>query len=297
MSVGSGCQKSNLLSCELQQLNYDLILLQETHVHCKTHAQHFERNWPGQCLWSFGMGKSAGVALLTLLFFPGEISKFTFDLDGRVLSALVSLSSTAFNIVNIYAPNLYSECKIFFECLHDFFLSGDLIIAGDLNCVDNCLDHFNSHSDFSADKKCLQNLKSDFCLIDVWHKQNPCVVSFTWSNNDLSQASRINRSLISTSLLSHVHSNEILPCLLSDHNFVDLQLCFDGRPSRRNSIWKVNSPLLSDPPFKNMTSGVINKQKSCIHNFESLGALWDNLKVKIRLSCIDFCRRKHHLVN
>lgn len=94
-------RKSDLLSCELQRLHYDLILLQETHVHCKTRAQHFERNWPGQCLWSFGSSKSAGVALLTLPSFSGEISKFTFDSNGGVFSALVSVSTTTFNIVNI----------------------------------------------------------------------------------------------------------------------------------------------------------------------------------------------------
>ena len=139
------------------------------------------------------------------------------------LAKFQSLLSTKINVVNIYAPNQYSDCKIFFERLHDFFLSGDLIIAGDFNCINNPLDRLNSRSDFASDKKILQNLKSDFCLFDIWRQQNPCAVSFTWSNSNYSQASRIDRFFISKSLLPHVRSNKILPCTFSDHDFVELQ--------------------------------------------------------------------------
>ena len=41
------------------------------------------------------------------------------------------------NIVNIYAPNLVSDCKSFFSCLHHFISQSELIIGGDFNCVDS----------------------------------------------------------------------------------------------------------------------------------------------------------------
>ena len=85
-----------------------------------------------------------------------------------------------------------SDRKLFFNRLHTFFLSpGDLILGGDFNCIDSELDRLHIKSDFGADKRCLSALKSDFCLVDVFRKQNPKAISFTWSNKDFSQASRL----------------------------------------------------------------------------------------------------------
>ena len=87
-----------------------------------------------------------------------------------------------------------SDRKLFFNRLHTFFLSpGDLILGGDFNCIDSDLDRLHIKSDFSAEGRCLSALKSHFCLVDVFCKQNPKAISFTWSNKDFSQASRLDR--------------------------------------------------------------------------------------------------------
>jgi len=85
---------------------------------------------PGECFWSFGRGKSAGVALFVSHRFSGKISRFLFDSDETVFSALVILASGSFNVVNLYAPNTVPECKIFLGNLHNYFIyQGDLIVA------------------------------------------------------------------------------------------------------------------------------------------------------------------------
>ena len=141
---------------ELERLNYDLFLLQETHVSPKQLMDEIARSWPGQCFWPFGRGKSAGVALLVSPRFSGQISRFLFDSDSQVFSALVLLGPLSFNVVNIYAPNTVSERKTFFERLHDYFISNGLrIIAGDFNCIDNVLDRLRSSNTSLPDKRCL----------------------------------------------------------------------------------------------------------------------------------------------
>lgn len=133
--------KRNLILHELEGLGCDAYLLQETHVSCKQQAEIFESRWRGQCLWSFGSGKSAGVAVLFSPNFVGNVRRFLFDTDGRILSILISFGSVLFNLVNVYAPNKGSERKTFFEQLHTFFISqGDYIIGGDFNCVDSVLE-------------------------------------------------------------------------------------------------------------------------------------------------------------
>ena len=217
---------------------------------------------------------------LSLPVFRAKISRFLFDSDGRVLSALVLLGPLSFNVVNIYAPNIVSERKTFFERLHDFFISnGSRIIAGDFNCINNVLDRVRSSNTLLPDKKCLTAFLSDFSLVDVWRKLNPRGVSFTWSNSDHSQASRIDRFLISRCLFKHVRSNKVLPCAFSDHDFVDFELSLDGFSNNRGGVWRLNTVLLADADFRREVSSVINRQKSRIADFESLGAWWDDLKL------------------
>ena len=283
---------------ELERSNYDLFLLQETHVSTRHLADEIARCWPGQCFWSFGRGKSAGVALFVSPRFSGRISRFLFDSDGRILSALVLLGPICFNVVNIYAPNTVSERKTFFERLHDYFIpNGSRVIAGDFNCIDNKLDRLHSANTLLPDKKCLNAFFSDFRLIDVWRKLNPRAVSFTWSNSDHSQASRIDRFLVSRSLFKFVRSSKVLPCVFSDHDFIDLELCLDGFSNKRGGVWRLNTALLADLEFKHEISSAIDRQKSVISDFESLGAWWDDLKLVIRSTSINYCTRKRQSAN
>lgn len=290
--------KRELISRELERLNYDVFLLQETHVSCKQQAEAFERLWRGNCFWSFGTGKSAGVAVLFPPKFAGNVQRFLFDSDGRILSLLINFSSFKFNLVNIYAPNGVSDRKAFFEQLHNFFISqGDYVIAGDFNCVDRALDKFHSNDFHASDKSSLAALKADFSLVDVYRQLNPRAISFTWSNSNNSQASRLDRFFISRSLLKEVCSNQVLPCTFSDHDFVSLELTIANVSNRRSGVWKFNVSLLSDTDFCDLISNLISRQKTQLSHFPTLGDWWDNLKVLIRKSCIDFSAGKRRALN
>ena len=63
---------------------------------------------------SFGIGKTAGVAILVSPKFSGKIIRYVHDTDGRILSLIVDLNSFKFNIICVYAPNV-SDCKLFFK--------------------------------------------------------------------------------------------------------------------------------------------------------------------------------------
>lgn len=198
------------------------------------------------------------MAVLFSPSFSGQIVRFVFDSDGRVLSLLIKFGSLHLNLVNIYVPNILSDRKAFFERIHDYFISqGDLVLGNDFNCVDNALDKSFSNEVLSSDKNCLCSLKSDSSLVDVWRKQNPRRVSFTWSNSNHTQASRLDRFFIAKSLFQSIRSNKVLPCVLSDHDFINLELNPDGSSDRRSNIWKFNCSLLFDPEFIQLDGGTI----------------------------------------
>ena len=54
-----------------------------------------------ECFWSFGIGKSAGVAIFISPNFSGKIIRYVHDTDGRVLSLLVNYNSFKFNVMSL----------------------------------------------------------------------------------------------------------------------------------------------------------------------------------------------------
>ena len=111
-----------------------------------------------------------------------------FDSDGRIFSAFIDFETCKFNLVNVYAPNTVTGRKVFFQNLHQYFLCPCRIIAGDFNCVDNKLDRLHVLNDSLPDKSIFRRLLSDCSLIDVWRKQHPRGISYTWANANYSQA-------------------------------------------------------------------------------------------------------------
>ena len=231
-------------------LDLDVILLQETHVSNKVQADEISKRWSGDCFWSFGTGRKAGVAMFVSPRFQGKISRFLFDSDGRVFSSLMDFRSCKFNLVNIYAPNTVAGRRVFFQNLHQCFLCPCRIIAGDFNCVDNKLDRLRVSNDSLPDKSNFRRLLSDCSLIDVWRKQHPRGISYTWANADYSQASRLDRFLVSGSLERCIDCPKVSPCSFSDHDFVALNFSPDDCPRTRSGVWKFNSSLLNDATFK-----------------------------------------------
>ena len=92
--------------------------------------------------------------------------------------------------------------------------------------------------DVSADKS-FQAFVSDLSLVDVWRKNNPRGNSYTCSNS--SQASRLDRFLVSRNLLKLVSLNKTFPCSFSDHDFVFLELDLAGLCAFKSGIWTPTS--------------------------------------------------------
>lgn len=144
------------------------------------------------------------------------------------------------------------------------------MIGGDFNCVDNVLDKLNCSAIPLSDQKLLRSLCADFSLTDIWCKNNPRKVTFTWSKKDHTQASRIDRFLIAKGLAPGTRCN-IFPCVyvLSDRDFVKIELTTS--PSNHGpGIWRFNTRLLSDIELKYTMSKSISDFKLKILQFASL---------------------------
>ena len=95
-------------------------------------------------------------------------------------------------------------------------------------------------------------------FVDVYCKFNPRGICCTWSKSFRSQASRLNRFFVSQFKCC---SNNFLPCVYSNDDFVLLRLSLDGFSNRRSCIWKFNTRVLSDPSFMALITDLIHQHK------------------------------------
>ena len=104
----------------LHSMSSDLFLFQETHLVDFTEGKAWEKEWGGQCAWSPGSNRSAGVAVLVHPNSAAKLVDFKTDLEGRVVTALIDFHGQRFQIINVYGPNNHSEREIFFYNLWRF---------------------------------------------------------------------------------------------------------------------------------------------------------------------------------
>ena len=67
--LGSANKSAKLVN-ELTHLNCDIVV----------QAEKFEKLWKGECFWSFGTGKSGGVAVIFAPNFSGKVFVFYWTL-------------------------------------------------------------------------------------------------------------------------------------------------------------------------------------------------------------------------
>ncbi|KAJ8029421.1 hypothetical protein HOLleu_28804 [Holothuria leucospilota] len=216
--------------------------------------------------------------------------------DGRLLQINIIVDDQAITIFNVYAPCNSSERKYFFTDLQERIAktTNQVIIGGDFNTVLNTyLDKYPPTTYPDQSRKPLKDLMLTEKLTDIWRHRNDDVIAFTRSRiaNNVRSASRIDRFLLSNSLILNVSYCNILNYPFSDHDIITLRLNLSLFP-RGSGVWIFNNQLLDDEDFCLEIGEVIRSMK--MHtDFETNFLEWyDNLKGKIKYQSIKFSKRK-----
>ena len=73
-----------------------VFLLQETHLADSSQGKTCEKEWGGQCVWSPGSNRSAGVAVLIHQNSTGKLVDYKTDLAGRIVTVLIEFHGQCF---------------------------------------------------------------------------------------------------------------------------------------------------------------------------------------------------------
>ena len=130
-------------------------------------------------------------------------------------------------------------------------------------------------------------------LIDIWHCFNPEAKRFTWRRRKPDIHCRLDFFLTSSSLSTTITNADILPGYKTDHSLISIHLANDANP-RGPGFWKLNTSFLLDEEYVDLIKKTITDVANEYANNNEMDVilLWDTMKIQIRLSSLNYARRK-----
>ena len=209
-----GKRKRAALFATLQAGPWHVIALQETHHATSAEAAQWCREgagptapWDGPSFWAAGTSASRGVALLfktcTLLT---AVTSVHSDPSGRFVVVQGDHSSQQVSVASVYAPVERQERTSFFvhSLLPALPVGSPLLLGGDWNCVAQDLDLVGGQPGTRQHgfQSGLLPLQQALALQDAFRLLHPAAREFTHTATTGSSSARIDRWLVSSSLMS-----------------------------------------------------------------------------------------------
>ena len=286
---------------------WHVIALQETHHASQAEAAQWCREgagptapWDGPSFWAAGTSSSRGVALLfkasPLL---SNISLASIDPHGRFVAAQCNLCGGQVTLASVYAPVERQERAPFFlQCLVPALPARTpLVLGGDWNCVAGDQDLVGGqpgtrqHGFHSG----LLPLQQALGLQDAFRHLHPDAHEFTHTATSGSSSARIDRWLVSDSLLSAVSAATVSDTKPGDHYGVTLSLSPAAAPPRGPGVWAMPAFIISHPAFKTLMTAHIQAffQAYPVSPTLNRADRWDLLKVDIQDVARNYCSTFH----
>ena len=269
----------------LRAMPVDLFFLQETHLADFTQGKAWEKDWGGQCSWSPGSNRSAGVAVLIHPNSAAKLVDSKTDLAGRVVTALIDFHGQRFQIINVYGPNNHREHELFFDNLWRFkYPNIEAIVVGDFNCVpDITLDKWGGDDSF-GDRAVtrLHSFTASLALEDFFRVSNPRGRIFTWFNGPHSVGCRLDRFYTPRAWRSRIARHTCSPFAYPDHHLIKLQVTFGPTNPRGRGVWKFNTQLLKNESFCAAVNSFWSSWKFNKPAFTDPRVWWDAGKLQLK---------------
>jgi exonuclease III len=149
-------------------------------------------------------------------------------------------------IINLYAPNV-NEPKFIKKTLKDLkpYLNSNKVVEGHFNTP---LSPIDRPSKKKINKEILEpnHTIDQMDLADVYRIFHPTSAQYTSFSAAHGTFSKIDHTLGHKASLSKYKKIKIIPCILSDHNALKLEINNKNNSKKHANNWKLNSTLLND---------------------------------------------------
>ena len=115
-----GFEKNADAFFNLIRKSYGFGFFQETLISDQKSIASLSSHWGGKSFWSPAIGKQGGVLVLINDRFDCEVLSWKSDSSGRLVSLLIAVDRSKFNLVCVYAPTNLTERREFFLSYTNF---------------------------------------------------------------------------------------------------------------------------------------------------------------------------------
>jgi exonuclease III len=163
-------------------------------------------------------------------------------------------------IINIYAPNVHAP-KFTKNTLKNLkaYINSNTGVVGDLNTPLSSIDR-SSKQKINKEILELNHAVDQMDLADVYRIVHPTSAQYTIFSAAHATFSKIDHILGHKASLSTYKKIETIPCILSDHNTLKLELNNKNKDKNHSNSWKLNNSLLNE-------QWVIDEMKEEIQRF------------------------------
>ncbi|KAM7306544.1 uncharacterized protein ISCGN_010247 [Ixodes scapularis] len=272
------CQLSRLFS----ENELDIIAVQETKIESQEQTDRMVRifqNYFNVCV-SHAVGFSAGCCLFIRRSIGVVETAVHSCGSGRFVYCDFSFSNADWRVLCVYAPNREGERKVFFESLSTYLDCERVIVFLGRRPQDRA-----SHAPVrDASSFSLNDLVSGHCLEDVAACMNQGNVQFTHFQGR--SHARLDRVYVSLDLLPLCSDYSVKHMAFSDHALVMFTLGNKTKSPKWDwALWKLNSSILSDEPFRGSVSTLF---ENLYGNDNALWAVrWDLFKEEVKMAAIE----------
>ena len=270
----------------------DILILQESHS-TKDIELIWESEWGGKIIFSHGSSAARGIMVLTSKSIYNNICNVETDEDGRLIVFDLKTCCSTISVGAIYAPN--EDNPAFFQQLELKLLPRHehKIIIGDFNlAMDVDLDRLNTYNNNNRAKQVIEDICSQFYLLDIWRIRNMGKKEYSWikKNSYPNKASRIDFALVSGGLDQYIQMTQYVSSIYTDHR--GLYLLLEVLDTERGTgYWKLNNSLLQDAKYIEQMNQEI--RKSIISaGLKEPKEKWEIIKQRIKSNSIDYSRKK-----
>jgi exonuclease III len=280
----------------IQDNDIDIVFIQETYC-TKVFESKFKFHWDGDVYSSFTDSRhSRGTCILISKRLRRGIKVINIenDKEGRLIMLNVEYNDTLYTLVNMYCPSIVSDRVDFLTGTIDWVTEkrskgSNLIIGGDMNCIDWPTDRASLATDKSSET--YRNMKKTLNITDTWKLMHPDANDFTYIDPSFrNMNSRIDVICVSEELVDKVENSEhkLTPC--PDHKAVVVSIRCTER-KRGPGYWKLNTSILREENYVNIIRGVISDTISEYNNMTDIdkSMIWELIKIRVKEFSIQYC--------
>jgi exonuclease III len=119
------------------------------------------------------------------------------------------------------------------------------VVVGDFNTPLSSIDR-SSKQKINKEILDLKYTVDQMDLLDVYRTFHPTSTQYTFFSAAHGTFSKIDRILGHKASLSKCKKIDIIPCILSDHNAIKLELNNENKDKKYANSWKLNKSLLNE---------------------------------------------------